>query len=188
MSVMRALVIVDVQKDFCPGGALPVPDGDGVVPVINRLMPLFPIVVATKDWHPQDSDHFESWPRHCIQGTAGAAFHDELETGGIDKLFLKGTSAQDDGYSGFEATNEDLEMYLKGKGVTSVVVVGLAADYCVKKTAIEAVQRGFETSVVVEATAGVNVSEGDTEAAFAEMKSKGVSLVHLQDLPVESGS
>lgn len=182
MSGVEALIVVDLQKDFCPGGALAVPNGDSVVPVINQLIPLFPIVVATKDWHPEDSKHFESWPLHCIRDSTGAAFHDELNTEGIDKVFLKGTGAQDDGYSGFEATNEDLETYLKGRGVGSVFVVGLAADYCVKATAVEAVQRGFETSVVVEATAGVNVNEGDTEAALAEMQGKGVALVHLEDL------
>src|SRR4030042_1429495 len=142
---MRALLIVDVQNDFCPGGALPVPQGDEVVPVINRLMDAFPLIVASKDWHPKDSVHFNQWPHHCVQGTSGAEFHPGLDAGKIHQVFLKGTRNQDDGYSAYEATNLDLGGFLRQKGVEELVVTGLATDYCVKASALDSVAKGFKT-------------------------------------------
>ena len=120
---MKALLIVDVQKDFCPGGALAVGDGDKIVPAINSIMDDFDIVVASRDDHPQCSKHFESWPAHCVRGTEGAEFHDELNVSRIDQVFTKGTGAEDDGYSAFDATNLDLEAYLRSKNVQNQLTV-----------------------------------------------------------------
>src|SRR5277367_3833051 len=131
---MKALLIVDVQNDFCPGGTLAVPEGDKVVPVINQLMDQFPIVVASKDWHPKDTVHFQKWPPHCVQGTKGAEFHPGLDASKVQKIFLKGNHNKDDGYSAFEATNDNLAAFLKKKEVTDLYIVGLATDYCVKAT------------------------------------------------------
>jgi nicotinamidase/pyrazinamidase len=174
---MKALLIVDVQNDFCPGGALAVPGGDRVVPIINRLMPLFPLIAASKDWHPKGSVHFKKWPPHCVQDTKGADLHPKLDKGRIHKIFLKGTRNKDDGYSAFEATNEDLAEFLKGQGVTDLYVVGLATDYCVKASALDADRNGFETFVVEDAVAAVNVKPGDGEKALKEMAHAGVTLI-----------
>ena len=178
----RALFIVDVQNDFCPGGALPVPDGDAVVPVINTLIPHFAFVFASKDWHPEHTKHFEKWPPHCIQGTRGARFHPQLNRRAIQQVFLKGTSTEDDGYSAFEATNRDLETFLRQKGITQLYVVGLATDYCVKQTALDAVRRGFKTFVVVEAVRAVNVQPEDGQKALEMMQQAGVNIVHADDV------
>jgi nicotinamidase/pyrazinamidase len=174
---MKGLLIVDVQNDFCPGGALAAPEGDKVVPVINRLLEKFRVVVASKDWHPPQSSHFKFWPLHCIQETPGAAFHPDLRSQSIQEVFLKGTRDLDDGYSAFEATNLDLDQYLKSKGVTDLFVVGLATDYCVKASAIDAAKKGFKTFVVIDAVSAVNVKPDDGQKALKEMKASGVTLV-----------
>jgi nicotinamidase/pyrazinamidase len=174
---MKGLLIVDVQNDFCPGGALAAPEGDKVVPVINRLLEKFRVVVASKDWHPPTSSHFSKWPLHCIQETPGAAFPAELKSQNIQEVFLKGTKELDDGYSAFEATNLNLEVYLKSKGVTDLYVVGLATDYCVKASAIDAAAKGFKTFVVIDAISAVNVKPDDGQKALKEMKVAGVNLV-----------
>lgn len=173
---MRALLIVDVQNDFCPGGTLAVPDGDKVVPVINSLLDRFGVVVASKDWHPGQSIHFKHWPPHCVQGTPGAEFHPDLASGRIDQIFLKGTADSDDGYSAFEATNMDLAAYLRARGVTELYVAGLATDYCVRASALDAMKNGFSTVVVTDAVAAVNVKPGDGQAALEEIRSAGVKL------------
>lgn len=180
-----ALFIVDVQNDFCPGGALAVPDGDAVVPVINSLMDHFHFVFASKDWHPENTKHFEKWPPHCIQGTKGARFHPKLNRRKIQKVFLKGTSTEDDGYSAFEATNENLEHYLKHHGIKQLYVVGLATDYCVKKTALDAAKRGFETYVIREAVRAVNLHPDDEQKAFNEMEEAGVRVISIDELVPE---
>lgn len=174
---MKGLLIVDVQNDFCPGGTLAVPQGDKVVPVINRLLDRFTVVVASKDWHPQKSVHFQHWPPHCIQNTHGAEFHPQLQNKKIQQVFLKGTRDQDDGYSAFEATNLDLTEYLKSKGVTELYVTGLATDYCVKASAIDAAKKGFGTFVVTNAVSAVNVKPDDGQEALEVMKAAGVTLV-----------
>lgn len=179
---MKALLIVDVQNDFCPGGALAVPDGDRVVPVINGLMDQFSLIVASKDWHPSGSVHFKTWPVHCLQGTRGAEFHPALRSQRIGQVFLKGTSSKDDGYSAYEATNADLEGYLKERGVDELYVVGLATDYCVKQSALDAAKKGFRTIVVQDAVAPVDVRPGDGERALEEMKESGVEFVTSQDI------
>ncbi len=182
-----ALVIVDVQNDFCPGGSLAVKDGDRVVPVINELQKRFELVVATKDWHPAGHSSFVSlWPPHCVQETAGAEFVAGLDTNRIARVFLKGTDPGVDSYSGFfdnehrRATG--LGDYLKERGVTDVTVAGLATDYCVKFTALDSVMLGFKTSVVADACRGVEVNEGDTERALEEMRAAGVKIVESRQL------
>jgi nicotinamidase/pyrazinamidase len=180
---MRALLIVDVQNDFCPGGALAVPEGDKVVPVINRLMDHFDVIVASKDWHPQQTIHFQKWPPHCVQGTHGAEFHPNLQSKNIQKVFLKGTGNKDDGYSAYEATSEDLAQYLKSKGVTELYVTGLATDYCVRASALDANKKGFRTYVVTDAIAAVDVHPGDGQKALDEMKSAGIRLVKSPEVP-----
>ena len=198
---MKALILVDIQNDFCPGGALAVAEGDAIVPIVNRLMPRFDLVVATQDWHPEDHGSFASrhgkqpgelhelaglpqvmWPDHCVQGSNGAEFHPHLDTRRIEAVFRKGTDPTVDSYSGFydnaQRRSTGLLGYLKEKGVTEVYVVGLATDYCVKFTAMDARQAGFETVLVADAARGVNLNPGDVEKAIAEMRSAGIRVVN----------
>jgi len=174
---MKALLIVDVQNDFCPGGPLAVKGGDQVVPVINRLLERFPLVVASKDWHPLDTVHFQEWPVHCLRDTPGAEFHPDLNKEKINEVFLKGTENKDDGYSAFEATNKRLKEFLKEKGVEELYVAGLATDYCVKASALDAVKNGVKTFVVADAVRGVDVKPGDSERAITEMKKNDIQFV-----------
>jgi len=179
---MRALLIVDVQNDFCPGGALPAPEGDKVVPVINILMDRFRLVVASRDAHPQDTVHFDKWPPHCVEGTKGAEFHPDLDLKKIDKKLVKGTGNRDDGYSAFEATNVGLEKFLKENYVTEVFVTGLTTEYCVKETAIDALSKGFSTYLITDAVQGVRQNPGDEEKAIDEMKNAGVKLTSSKEI------
>lgn len=178
----KALLIVDVQNDFCPGGALATPHGDKVVPVINRIMDRFPLVLASRDWHPEDSIHFGKWPFHCLANTPGADFHPELKRESITEILNKGTSGKDDGYSAFEATNLDLLSYLKTKGITDVYIAGLTIEYCVKTTALDAVKNGFQTYLVRDAVEGLRAKEGDEETALEEMKQKGIKLINSSEV------
>jgi len=182
-----ALIIVDVQNDFCPGGSLAVKEGDRIVPVVNELQKRFALIVATKDWHPAGHSSFVSlWPPHCVQETAGAEFVEELDTSRLARVFLKGTDVEIDSYSGFfdnehrRATG--LGDYLKERGVTNVTIAGLATDYCVKFTALDAVRLGFDTTVVVDACRGVEVQEGDTARAVEEMSAAGVRVTESRRL------
>ncbi|HET9868942.1 MAG TPA: nicotinamidase [bacterium] len=179
---MKALLIVDVQNDFCPGGALAVPDGDRVVPVINKILGAFPLVVASKDWHPPRTVHFDKWPPHCVQGTPGAEFHPDLDQSRIKKVFLKGSHDRDDGYSAFEATNADLAAYLREQGVEELYIAGLATDYCVKATALDAEKNGFEAFVIEDAVAAVNAKAGDDEKARRAMRKAGVTLLTSDEI------
>jgi nicotinamidase/pyrazinamidase len=179
---MKALLIVDVQNDFCPGGALPAPEGDKVVPVINSLMDKFSLIVASKDWHPEKTVHFDIWPKHCVQGTKGAELHPDLKQERIDQIILKGAMDIDEGYSVFEGIDIDLERFLRDRGVDTLYVVGLVTEYCVKETALDAIKRGFTTYVVREAVKGVEIEEGDVEHAFDEMKSAGVRVVSASEV------
>ncbi|MDD2226429.1 MAG: nicotinamidase [Dysgonamonadaceae bacterium] len=178
----KALLIVDVQNDFCPGGALAVKDGDKVVPVINGIIDKFDLVLASKDWHPVDSVHFEKWPVHCVQNTYGADFHPDLQTDKIDRVLLKGTQNKDDGYSAFEATNVSLADFLREEGVTDLYVCGLATDYCVKATALDACKLGFRTYVITDAVAAVNLNPGDDKKALEEISSQGCILVNSNEI------
>jgi nicotinamidase/pyrazinamidase len=198
----RALVLVDIQNDFVPGGALPTKHGDEVVPVVNALQSQFSLVVATQDWHPPDHGSFASnhpgkkpgeiidldgieqvlWPDHCVQGSAGAEFHPDLQMEKVRKVIRKGSDPRIDSYSGFfdngHRNATGLGDYLTEMGVTEVVVVGLATDYCVKFTALDAVRLGFRASVVRDACRGVDLEPGDIDRAFAEMEAAGVEIVH----------
>lgn len=174
---MKALLIVDVQNDFCTGGALEVKGGEFVVPVINNLMPLFPLIVASMDWHPAESIHFEKWPPHCVRQTQGANLHPELKIDMIEKIFLKGTEDKDDGYSAFEATNMNLEGFLKEKGITDLYVAGLATDYCVRETVLDAIKAGFKTFVYTDAMRAVNVNPDDGQKAVDTMALAGARFI-----------
>lgn len=176
---MKALFIVDLQNDFLPGGALPAPEGDKIIPVINSIMDRFDYVLASRDWHPEDSIHFKRWPPHCIRNTDGAAFPDRLDASKISQEFLKGTDRKDDGYSAFEATNEDLDAFLEKWNIVELYLAGLTTEYCVKSTALDAVRRGYETYVIANATAGVRAQPGDEQQAYREMRNSGIKVVSL---------
>jgi nicotinamidase/pyrazinamidase len=182
-----ALILVDIQNDFCPGGSLAVADGDRIVPVVNELQERFALVVATKDWHPPGHTSFVSlWPPHCVQETAGAEFVAGLDTSRLARVFLKGTDMEVDSYSGFYDNEHrratGLGDYLKARGVTQVVIAGLATDYCVKFTALDAVMLGFDTTVVADACRGVEVQEGDTARALEEMAAAGIHITESRQL------
>ena len=176
---MDALIIVDVQNDFCSGGALEVPDGDAVVERVNRLADGVPFVVATRDWHPPDHTSFAPqggpWPIHCVRGTPGAQLHPGVDTGRIDTIVDVGHEPDQDGYSGFE--DSELEQVLREHEVDTVHVAGLALDYCVKATALDAKRLGFDTVVHLDATRAVEVRPGDGERAIAELRDAGVRVV-----------
>jgi len=170
------LLVVDVQNDFCPGGALAVQEGDAVVPSINRILPKFELIIATRDVHPGKTIHFSKWPPHCIAGTTGADFHPDLKTDAINLFAEKGTSNADDGYSGFEATNMDLAEILRERQIEDVVICGLTTDYCVKETALDAVKQGFHVTVLTDCTRAVNLHPNDGAKALAEMADAGIHL------------
>lgn len=198
---MITLVVVDVQIDFCPGGALAVADGDQVVPFINRIRGDFELVVFTQDWHPSDHAGFASnnegtvvyqvidlagrpqtmWPDHCVQNSKGAEFHAELDFRAGDPVFRKGELREVDSYSGFldnEGKHETgLGAFLKEKRVTKVTVAGLATDYCVKFTALDALALGLGVTVLREGCRAVNIAPGDGEKALAEMEAAGVKVI-----------
>lgn len=173
----KALLIVDVQNDFCPGGALAVKNGDKIIPVINRVMDIFDIVISSQDWHPEKTVHFEKWPQHCVAGTKGAEFHPNLMKEKINLKLLKGTDNKDDGYSAFEATNASLTNFLRENSIEELYVCGLATDYCVKASAIDAATQGIRTYVITDAIGAVNAQPGDDEKALQEMLGKGCILI-----------
>ncbi len=203
---MKALILVDIQNDFCPGGALAVADGDDVVPVANALARRFDLVVATQDWHPRDHGSFAAnhpgtepgqvidlngldqvlWPVHCVQESDGAAFHADLDASQVTEVFRKGTDPGIDSYSGFydnghrKATG--LADYLRDKGVDTVYVLGLATDYCVKFTALDAISEGFDTFLVEDGCRGVELQPGDAERAIDQMREAGVTILSSTDL------
>jgi nicotinamidase-related amidase len=179
--VGRALVIVDFQNDFTPpDGALAVPDGDAIAARVNELAGSddFDLVVATRDWHPPDHGSFAErggpWPVHCVRDTPGAQLHPALDAGLVDATIDKGQDPDMEGYSGFEGTA--LEELLRDRGVDEVTVVGLATDYCVKNTAIDALRAGFQVTVDTNAVRGVDVQPGDSERALDELREAGAAL------------
>lgn len=198
---MKALLMIDIQNDFMPGGALPTRQGDEIVDVVNRLQPHFPLLFATQDWHPQNHGSFASnhsgkspgevidlggipqvlWPDHCVQETRGAEFHRDLKIDRLETIVRKGTDPEIDSYSGFfdnahrKATG--LEEQLRSRGVTDVYIVGLATDYCVRFTALDALTLGFKVVVIRDACRGVELHEGDIDAAFEAMRSAGAEIV-----------
>jgi nicotinamidase/pyrazinamidase len=186
-----ALVLVDVQNDFCPGGALPVPEGDQVVPVLNDLLGHREMLaVATRDWHPPDHSSFATqggpWPVHCVAGTPGAEFHPGLHRErlahmvSIGATVSKATARDQEAYSGFQGTG--LAAYLRQYGIRRLFIGGLATDYCVKATALDARQEGFEVFLLTDAIRAVNVQPGDGDRAIAEMQSAGVTPLKSTDL------
>jgi len=175
--VARALVIVDFQNDFTPGGALAVPDGDQIAPRLNALAHsgAYDLVIATRDWHPADHGSFAErggpWPVHCVRDTPGAQLHPALDAQAIDVVMDKGQDPDTEGYSGFQGT--DLEELLRSNGVQEVTVVGLATDYCVKNTALDALRAGFAVRVDASAIRGVEVEDGDSQRAIEAMREAG---------------
>ncbi|MBG8551998.1 bifunctional nicotinamidase/pyrazinamidase [Hymenobacter guriensis] len=196
---MKALLLIDIQPDFLPGGRLAVPEGDAIIPLANALQPHFPLVVATQDWHPARHQSFASqhagqqpfnridlhgldqvlWPDHCVQGSAGAELAAGLDTSRVEVIFRKGTEVEIDSYSAFfdngHRKSTGLADYLRGRGVRQVYVAGLAADYCVYFTAKDALQEGFETYVVEDATRPIS-TEG-FEQAKEDLRQRGGHLV-----------
>lgn len=176
----RALIIVDFQNDFTPGGALPVPDGDQIAERVNELAASgeFDLVVATRDWHPSDHGSFASsggpWPRHCVAGSAGAQLFPALDQRRVDVVIDKGRDPDMDGYSGFEGTG--LERLLRDRGIDEVAICGLATDYCVKHTALDALRAGFRVRVDAHGIRGVDVQPGDCERAIGEMREAGAVI------------
>jgi nicotinamidase/pyrazinamidase len=175
---MEALIVVDVQNDFCPGGALAVPDGDQVIAPINELADRFVFVVATRDWHPPDHGSFEAhggpWPVHCVQDTPGAELHPGVRRELLDAVVDKGQTRDREGYSGFEETK--LERLLREHDVDTVHVAGLALDYCVKATALDARRAGWRVILHRGATRAVNMEEGDGDRAIEELRGAGVEV------------
>jgi nicotinamidase/pyrazinamidase len=174
-----ALVVVDVQRDFCPGGALAVPRGDEVVPVVNRLLSVTDwMAVATRDWHPADHCSFAAyggiWPPHCVAWTGGASFHPDLDVARIRSVVSKAHTRDAEAYSGFQGT--DLAAALAARGIRRVIVCGLATDYCVKATALDARRAGFDVVVIEDGIRGVEVRPGDCDKAIDEMKASGIRL------------
>ena len=202
----KALILVDIQNDFLPGGALAVPDGDKVIPVANEMIEKFDLVFTTQDWHPADHGSFASqhadvavgdmidlngltqimWPDHCIQGTAGAEFAESLNLNDAVRIFPKGTDPTIDSYSGFfdngkrKATG--LGDALKKAGVTHVFVLGLATDYCVKFTALDAKSLGFEVTLIEDGCRGVNLKPTDVADAIDEMRSAGIQITTSKEV------
>lgn len=203
---MRALICVDIQNDFCPGGSLEVKEGDQVIPVANKLMEHFDLVVATQDWHPANHKSFAAmhpwrypgdvidlnglqqilWPIHCVQGSFGAEFAPGLNTDAFEAVFVKGTDTEIDSYSGFFDNGHrkptGLGDYLKEKGVNEVYILGLALDVCVKFTVLDALGLGFKTYLVEDGCRGVNLNEGDSDKALSEMREKGAIIAQSDQI------
>jgi nicotinamidase/pyrazinamidase len=182
MPEVWCLLIVDMQNDFCPGGALAVPGADEIVEPINRIMGRFDCVVASRDMHPEGSRHFDKWPVHCVRGTTGADFHPGLDTARMDCFLEKGTTGEDDGYSDFESSNIDFAAWLRGHSVTQLYVCGLATDYCVKETVLDACQFGIATFVLVDCIRAVDLNPGDGMRALQEMEEHGARILTSGEL------
>ncbi|CAM3582434.1 nicotinamidase/pyrazinamidase [Vibrio aerogenes CECT 7868] len=203
----KTLIIVDVQNDFSSEGALAVPEGEAVVPVINQIMPFFDFIIATKDWHPEGHASFASshqrtpgdvidldgipqilWPDHCVQGTKGADFIEGLDTDRINSVIYKGTDPGIDSYSSFFDNHKQKSTGLADLLIScdkhELYIVGLATDYCVQYTALDAVSLGFKTYVIQDACRGVNQRPGDDDVAFYEMSKAGCLLILSSDLPL----
>jgi nicotinamidase/pyrazinamidase len=178
-----ALLIVDPQVDFCPGGALPVSAGDRIFAVVNRVAEAAPLVVASRDWHPADHCSFEArggpWPPHCVQGTRGAELHPALEHRAVNEVVSKGDDASRDAYSAFDGTG--LAASLRRRGVGRLVVAGLATDYCVRASVLDALAEGFEVVVLEDGVGAVDVRPGDGERALGEMRERGAAIARGGD-------
>lgn len=203
---MNALIITDIQHDFLPGGALAVPGGDEIIPLANELQKYFDLIVATQDWHPADHGSFAAnhpgkkpgdiidlygltqilWPIHCVQGTYGAELSAMLDTSRIDKIIRKATDSKIDSYSAFfdngHRKDTGMASYLKDNEVTDIYIIGLATDYCVKYSALDARKLGFNTYVIEDACKGINLESGDIEKAIDEMREAGVIVLKSSDI------
>jgi len=206
MNSDRALILVDLQNDFVPGGALAVQNGDVVIPVANRIQKSFDLIVASRDWHPRDHGSFAAnhpgkkvgdvidlnglsqilWPVHCVQNTPGAEFVPELDTSRIDRVFLKGTDPTIDSYSAFfdngHRRSTGLGDYLKERGVRDVYVCGLATDYCVNFTALDACKLGFNVHLIEDASRGVNLKPDDSANALEGIRRAGGQIIRSESL------
>ena len=203
---MTALILVDLQNDFMPGGALPVPHGDRTVLFANHLIRAFELVVATQDWHPAEHRSFAScysgakpgevvnlaglrqelWPDHCIQGTPGAELHSELDQDKITRVFRKGSDLAIDSYSTFfdsaRQKSTGLAHFLRQRDVNEVYLMGLATEYCVKYSALDAISLGFTTYVIEDGCCGIDLQPGDTERAFGTMATQGVEIISSREV------
>lgn len=203
---MKALILVDIQNDFLPGGALQVEDGDKIIPIVNHLQKHFDLIVLTQDFHPKNHGSFAVnhpglrnydvvklngidqvlWPEHCVQGTYGAEFSIKLDITRANKIFEKGTDPMIDSYSGFfdngRLKSTGLGEYLEEKGVTDVYVCGLATDFCVKFTALDALSLGFDTFLIEDASRGVNLQPDDVSKAIEEMRNAGIKIMQSKEI------
>lgn len=203
---MKALILVDLQNDFCNFGALAVKGGNEVIPIANILMNKFDLVVATQDWHPANHESFAAvhyfrqpgqvidlhglqqvlWPIHCVQGTFGAEFVQELNADKITEVFTKGSDKTVDSYSGFfdngKRGDTGLHAYLQNKKVTEVYVMGLALDFCVKFTAADAVELGYKTHLIIDGSRAVNLEPNDGDKAVSYLASLGVNVLKSSDV------
>ncbi|MCH7401944.1 bifunctional nicotinamidase/pyrazinamidase [Belliella kenyensis] len=199
---MRGLIIVDVQNDFLPGGALAVDEGDQIIPIINQLQSRFDFIIATQDWHPENHGSFAAnhpnknpgefvilegvqqilWPVHCVQGTFGSEFHQDLNQEKWQAVFKKGMNPLVDSYSGFFDNNKKgdtgLSKFLKDHGVEEIFVCGLAEDYCVKFTVLDGLNEGFKVHLILDATKAVNLHPDDFAKAMIEMENAGAIITH----------
>jgi nicotinamidase/pyrazinamidase len=187
----KALLVVDIQNDFCPGGALSVPGGDKIIPVLNKYIKLFSKkgfpVFASRDWHPKKTKHFKKhggvWPSHCVHGTKGAAFHPKLKLPKNAIMLYKGMDPKKDSYSCFHAYNSDdvrFNKVLRNMGIKEIFIGGLATDYCVRWTAKDALKRGYKIRVLLDAVKGVDLKAGDSQKALKEITRRGAKKVTYQ--------
>ncbi len=194
MESKKALLIVDVQNDFCPGGALAVPEGDKIVPILNKYMMIFSEkkwpIFASRDWHPQETKHFKQfgglWPEHCIQNTKGAGFHPDLRLPQETIILSKGIDPDKDSYSAFQAVDSKGTKFfelLKISGINELFIGGLATDYCVKSSVLDALKLGFKVKLLIDSIKGVNIKSKDSEEAIEEMVSCGAEKMTLEKLP-----
>jgi nicotinamidase/pyrazinamidase len=195
MKNKKALLIVDVQNDFCPEGALAVPEGDKIVPAINKYIRIFQkkkaVIFATRDWHPVKTKHFKDfggmWPVHCLQNTPGAAFHSQLKLPKGAILLYKGMDPQKDAYSAFQAedaSGTSLPKLLHLLGVRELYIAGLATDYCVRFSARDALSEGFKVKILMDAIKGVNLKAQDSERAIKEMVRLGTKKITLKNMRI----
>ena len=206
MSTQQALLVIDIQNDFCPGGALEVVDGDKIVPLVNSLMTRFPLIAATQDWHPPDQISFASqhsgkkpfdtiqiedyeqtlWPDHCVAGTRGAEFHNDLNTEKFNLILRKGTDSKIDSYSAFMEndgrTLTGLAGYLSALKVEEVFICGLATNFCVMFSALDAVDSGFKTNLIADSCRGIDTPPGAVVESIETMKKKGVNIIQSRDI------
>ncbi len=193
MKCKKALLIVDVQNDFCPGGALGIKDGDEIIPAINKYIKIFAAkklpIFASRDWHPKKTTHFKKfggvWPVHCVQGTKGAEFHPKLKLPKEAILLYKGMDPEKDSYSAFQAQDENgmsLANLLKILDMKELYIAGLATDYCVKFTTHDAIRQGFKVKILLDAIKGVNLKPNDSENVIREMVKIGAKKITLKDM------